>query len=102
MKEADRLYIGFRDFVDNERIKQYDEEFFSRKNHPIKFMVSYINKFVNVNLLVKECTDEKTLLLCAFFINVYSVRITNLSRGLKKLKSMQPTYKINFKYDNPE
>ena len=31
IKNSDKLYIGFRDFVDKEKLNEYDDEYFSRK-----------------------------------------------------------------------
>ena len=31
MKDSDKLYIGFRDFVVSEKLKDYDNEYFSRE-----------------------------------------------------------------------
>ena len=36
MKDSDKLYIGFRDFVVSEKLKDYDNEYFSRKKPSYK------------------------------------------------------------------
>lgn len=102
MKESDRLYLGFREFVAEDDLKTYDNEYFSRKRHSTKFMVSLINKFIDVILLSRYSSRDDVKELCAFFINDYSRRITNKFKGSKVFKSMLPTHEVKFMYKDPD
>ena len=42
MGDADKFYIGFRDFVDKEKLKDYDNEYYSEKRHSYKSMIPFI------------------------------------------------------------
>ena len=56
MKDPDKLYIGFRDFVVSEKLKDYDNEYFSRKKPSYKFMIPFIYKYIDIETLKSEVT----------------------------------------------
>ena len=59
MKESDRLYTGFREFISKDQYKEYDKEYFSRKRPSKQFMVSFINRYVDVKKLSKKVNIDK-------------------------------------------
>ena len=81
MKESDRLYTGFREFIPKDKYKRYDNEYLSRKTHKKKFMVSFINKYIDVKKLSKKVKRGEVQSLCAFFLNDYSLRASKTVYG---------------------
>ena len=90
MKDSDKLYIGFRDFVVSEKHKDYDNEYFSRKKHSYKFMLSFIYKYINIETLKNEVGDNSQTKLITFFLNL------KIIKRLNKIKDMPTTAERNF------
>ena len=67
MKDSDKLYIGFRDFVVSEKLKDYDNEYFSRKKPSYKFMIPFVYKYINIEALKSEVTNTSQTRLITFF-----------------------------------
>ena len=101
MKESDRLFTGFREFIPKHKYKEYDNEYLSRKTHTKKFMVSFINKYVDVKKLSKKVKRDEVQSLCAFFLNDYSLRATKLYNAINKFKRFRSDYNPRYLYTNP-
>ena len=100
LKESDRLYTGFREFVPKDKYKEYDNEYLSRKTHTKKFMVSFINKYVDVKKLSKKVKRDEVQSLCAFFLNDYSFRARKQFTVFNKYKAASPDFEKNFLFRN--
>ena len=100
MKESDRLYTGFREFVPKDKYKEYDNEYLSRKTHTKKFMVSFINKYIDVKKLSKKVKRYEDQTLCAFFLNDYSFRATKRSKEINKFKRFRSDYNPRYLFTN--
>ena len=100
LKESDRLYTGFREFVPKDKYKEYDNEYLSRKTHTKKFMVSFINKYVDVKKLSKKVKRDEVQSLCAFFLNDYSFRARKQFTVFNKYKAATPDFEKNFLFRN--
>lgn len=97
MKRNDKLYIGFRKFVTQKDLDKYDSEYFSKKTHSKKSMISLIDKHVNVYEVYKKRLSSQNKELFKFYFS-YSCDISNQ----KKIKESRitgdilPTYQIKF------
>lgn len=100
LKESDRLYTGFREFIPKIKYKEYDNEYLSRKTHTKKFMVSFINKYVDVKKLSKKVKRDEVQSLCAFFLNDYSFRARKQFTVFNKYKAASPDFEKNFLFRN--
>jgi len=96
MKDSDKLYIGFRDFVVLEKLKDYDNEYFSRKKPSYKFMIPFIYKYIDIDTLKSEVTETSQTKLITFFLNDYCLRNSKLTKYLNKVKNMPTTVERNF------
>jgi hypothetical protein len=101
LKESDRLYNGFREFIPKDKYKEYDNEYLSRKTHTKKFMVSFINKYVDVKKLSKKIKIDEVQLLCTFFLNDYSFRATKGYKAINKFKRLRSDYNPRYLFTNP-
>tara|TARA_Y100001958_G_C20999304_1_gene383752 strand:- start:107 stop:310 length:204 start_codon:yes stop_codon:yes gene_type:complete len=59
LKEYDRLYTELRKFIPKDKYKEYDNEYLSRKTLTKKFIVPFINKYVDVKKLQKKLKGIK-------------------------------------------
>ena len=98
MKKCDKLYIGFRKFVQQNKLTDYDNEFFEKKSRTYKFMIPYIHKYVNVDKLKNKLEHKDDIEIFKFF-NVYANRHPN---GVDEVKSMEATHNINFLFKNQD
>ena len=86
MGDCDKLYIGFREFVDNDRLKDYDTEFFDKKKHTYKFMIPFIYKYVIIDDWKKKFIFKNNpKLLYLFNINLNKLLIKE-PKWVKQLK----------------
>ena len=92
MKKCDKLYMGFRKFVQQNKLTDYDNEFFEKKSRTYKFMIPYIHKYVNVDKLKNKLVHKDDIKLFKFF-NCY---INRQSKWVDEVKSMEATHNINF------
>lgn len=59
MTQSQRLYNEIRQFVEKDKIADYDVEFFSKARPSAKFMHTLINKYVNLDRVRYEISDPK-------------------------------------------
>jgi hypothetical protein len=59
MTKSQRLYDEIREFVENDKIAEYDVEFFSKERPSAKFMYTLINKYVNLEEIRYKISDPK-------------------------------------------
>jgi len=67
MKDTNKLYTGFRDFVVSEKIKDCDNKYFSRKKPSYKFIIPFVYKYINIETLKSEFADTSQTRLITFF-----------------------------------
>jgi hypothetical protein len=96
LKDSDKLYLGFRDFVVTENLKDYDNDYFSRKKPSYKFMIPFINKYINIETLKNQVTDTSQTRLITFFLNDYCLRNSKIIKSLNKIKDLRTTVERNF------
>ena len=81
---AARLYRNFRRFVKKQELDSYDKEFLSREKHTYKFMIPFINKYVDIKKLNSNITKKRDVELIAYFLNEYCVKESRLLKALNK------------------
>ncbi|MDA7729647.1 hypothetical protein N8831_02520 [Flavobacteriaceae bacterium] len=59
MTKNQRLYNELRKFVDIKKVLDYDNEFFDNKKRSYKFMIPFLEKYINIKLFRNKITDPK-------------------------------------------
>ena len=59
MTKNQRLYNQLRQFVDKQKVREYDNEFFAQKSLTYKFLIPYFNKYMNLELVRDKMTEPK-------------------------------------------
>ena len=59
MTQSQRLYNEIRQFVEKDKIPEYDVEFFSKARPSAKFMHTLITKYVNLDKIRYKISDSK-------------------------------------------
>ena len=59
MTKNQRLYNELRKFVDIKKVLDYDYEFFDNKKRSYKFMIPFLEKYINIKLVRNKITDPK-------------------------------------------
>ena len=59
MTKNQRLYNELRKFVDIKKVLAYDNEFFDNKKRSYKFMIPFLEKYINIQLVRTKITDTK-------------------------------------------
>ena len=96
MGDADKFYIGFRDFVDKEKLKDYDNEYYSEKRHSYKSMIPFINKYIDIDSLQNKVTDIGHINLITYFLQDYCLRNSKVLKKWNVVKGMSTTIDRNF------
>lgn len=86
--DSESLYLGFRDFVEEKRLNEYDNEYFNKKKPGFKFMIPFIYKYVDVDSLKNKVKEPNQISLVTYFINDYCFRNLIVLKELKKIKKM--------------
>jgi len=86
-KEAYYLYDGFRKFVPNDQLSDYDKDFYKPKSYTVKFMTEHINKYVDVNYIHRIVKDKADIDLLNFFVHDFSQRYTKFNSAMRKYKN---------------
>lgn len=76
--DSQKLYSGFRNYVNQGELSDYDEEYFSLKRHS--------HKYIDINKKLKDLNDQPKLLLIAFFVNEYCPKFSDLNKTLQEAK----------------
>ena len=101
MKHSDKLYIGFRKHVKNEDLNAYDSEYLSRKTHSHPFMISFVNRFIDIENHIHYLTEHEDISLFAYFLNDYTEKHKPLNKYLAKVAQMPITDEIKFLFKDP-
>ena len=106
MKKCDKLYMGFRKFVQQNKLTDYDNEFFKKKSRTYKFMIPYIHKYINVDKLKNKLVQKDDIELLKFF-NVYANTKVNIyanrdPKWINEVKSIRSTLDINFLFKDQD
>ena len=59
MTKNQRLYNELRKFVDIKKVLAYDNEFFDNKKRSYKFMIPFLEKYINIKLVRNKISDPK-------------------------------------------
>ena len=59
MTKNQRLYNELRKFVDIKKVLDYDNEFFDNKKRSYKFMIPFLEKYINIKLVRNKISDPK-------------------------------------------
>ena len=59
MTKNQRLYNELRQFVDKQKVREYDNEFFAQKSLTYKFLIPYFNRYMNLELVKDKMTEPK-------------------------------------------
>ncbi len=100
MGDADLFYIGFRGFVDKEKLKDYDNEYYSKKRHSYKSMIPFINKYIDIDSLQNKVTDTSPINLITYFLQDYCLRNSKIKKRWYKVKDWPPKLDRNLLFKN--
>ncbi len=95
------LYEGFRKYVPKKKLSDYDNDFLSRKIYTVKFMVGFIDKYVNVKYYHKKLKDKNDAYLFNFYVIEFSQKYSKVNIALNEFKNTPRTIDTNFMYSNP-
>ena len=101
MKDCDKLYLGFRKFIQKEKLRDYDNEFFEKKRHTYKFMIPFIYKYVNVDKLKNKLVNKDDISLFYFFSVYLNKLLVKEPKWLKGMKLLEPTHSYISSYKRP-
>ena len=95
MTKNQRLYNQLRQFVDKQKVREYDNEFFAQKSLTYKFLIPYFNKYMNLDIVKDKMTDPKAQVHLADQLYKFSVhnnkdwqKIKKETRELNKAKNI--------------
>ena len=54
-----KIFEELRKFVEREKIQEYDNEFFGQKSLTYKFIIPFLEKYINIKLVRNKITDPK-------------------------------------------
>ena len=69
MTKYQRLYNELRQFVDENKIKEYDVDFFCKKRQSKKSMNIFLNKYFDIETIKYQLTGSKSYLILSEIIN---------------------------------
>ena len=99
-KESYFLYKGFRPYVPKKKLSDYDNEFLSRKIYTVKFITSFIKKYVNLKYYTKRPKNPNDGYLFNFFLLEFSQRNSKTTKALKEFRDTPRTMDRDFMYFN--
>ena len=109
MTKNQRLYNELRKFVDKDKVQEYDNEFFGQKRLTYKFLISYFNRYMNLELVKDKMTDARAQAHLKDQLNKLLVsnnkdwhRIKKATRGIEKVKYIPRHIDKEFLYRNPD
>ena len=88
MTKNQRLYNELRKFVDKDKVRDYDNDFFAKKSHSYKSMLNFIKKYMNINVRRDEITDPKAYSHLAELENKLKTQNFRDSREMNKARDI--------------
>ena len=88
----EQSYMGFRPYVAMESIELYDNSFFHRKSHNLKFALSFFNKYLDLEVIGNDLKHPYDIFLINYWL--YEVPDTGLktTKLLKKYTNGRKKY----------
>src|SRR5690554_3722747 len=96
MSDSFFLYNGFRPYVPEDNLKEYDKAYFSKKRHLVKFMTELIIQNVDLKHYHKNPLKPEDGYLFNFFLFEYSQKNTELAKALKEFRNTPTTIEHKF------
>ena len=98
--ESIYLYEGFRPYVPKKKLKDYDDEFLSRKVYTVKFTTAFIKKYINLRYYRKKPKKSSDGYLFNFFLYEFSQRHSKSTKAMKAFKETRRMADRTFMYGN--
>ena len=85
MTKYQRLYDELRQYVEKDKVREYDVDFFSKKRQSKKSMNLFLNKYFDIEIIKYQLTGSKSYLILSEVINSSSkedeLRITEINKS---------------------
>ena len=85
MTKYQRLYDELRQYLEKDKVKEYDVDFFSKKRQSKKSMNIFLNKYFDIETIKYQLTGSKSYLILSEIINSLSkeddLRITEINKS---------------------
>jgi len=85
MTKYQRLYDELRQYVEKDKVREYDVDFFSKKRQSKKSMNIFLNKYFDIETIKYQLTGSKSYLILSEIINSLSkedeLRITEINKS---------------------
>ena len=94
------FYEGFRKYVPKKKLADYDNEFFNRKSYNVKFVVQFIEKYVNLSYYHKNLKDDNDAYLFNHFVIEFSQLNSKTDKAFKEFKNTRSHLDTNFLFKN--
>ena len=69
MTKYQRLYDELRQYVEKDKVREYDVDFFSKKRQSKKSMNIFLNKYFDIETIKYQLTGSKSYLILSEVIN---------------------------------
>ena len=69
MTKYQRLYDELRQYVEKDKVREYDVDFFSKKRQSKKSMNIFLNKYFDIETVKYQLTGSKSYLILSEIIN---------------------------------
>ena len=102
MTKNQRLYDELRQFVDKEKVREYDNEFFGQKSLTYKFLIPYFNKYMNLELVRDKMTEPKAQAHLTDQLNKFRSSDTKAMREINKAKGIARHIDKKFLFKNSD
>ena len=90
MKDCNKLYMGFREYVNKEKLQEYDNEFFDKGGFTYKTMIPFILKYIDFEYHNQHLNKETEIFK---FFKVYCNKlIVKDTKWVENVKLIAPTY----------
>ena len=73
MTKYQRLYDELRQYLEKDKVKEYDVDFFSKKRQSKKSMNLFLNKYFDIETIKYQLTGSKSYLILSEIINTSSI-----------------------------
>ena len=85
MTKYQRLYDELRQYLEKDKVKEYDVDFFSKKRQSKKSMNLFLNKYFDIETIKYQLTGSISYLILSEIINTSSIedklRIKEINRS---------------------
>jgi hypothetical protein len=98
---SQNLYDGFRPYVYDKNLDDYDNEFSCKKRRSNKFMIEFIHKYIDLDYYHKHPKQQEDAILFNYFLFEFSQKFSKTTKAIEDFRETPKHASQDFLFSDP-